>query len=164
MTKIRLAKGLLDMGPEETQGVEWDWAPPNDDWVPGMGLGASEEALHWAKIGRKVSELKVLEEILEYTASLVRKKKPKVLDKDCKRVLLLYREVHSHADRRRSSWTNRELIAWAKTDEYAAGYFKSADTTLEQSVSRGKAKLKINNNWDSNVCEKFWGHVRKPNL
>ncbi len=158
MTQIRLARGLLEMGPEETRGVEWDWAPPDDNSVPGMGYGASDEAILWAKIGREYFWLQAIKKILNPPKKKGRKKLSPRFNINCRRALICYWKVHFASDREANSWTNRELLAWATTDKRVSRLFRSVENTLETSLSKGKSELGINDNWESPVCEKFWQH------
>ena len=50
--------------------------------------------------------------------------------------------------------TNRVLIEKAKKLD-SKPLFSSAAETLEQSLSRGKQELKIDESWNSKVCEKL---------
>ena len=152
------------MGPEETRGVEWDWAPPDDDWVPGMGWGASEDARRWAKLGQ----------LLEFYASLKfpaakknkggRHKKPDGADHDTLRVLLCYQIIKSSSKRPLSSWTREEIASYMQSIKFADPeiqqlFNKCSQGSLESSISRGKNKIGIPPNskmQDWEVCEKFW--------
>ena len=46
MTKKRV-RGLLDYM-ALNKGEEWEWEPPYEDFVAGMGTGATKEAMRWA--------------------------------------------------------------------------------------------------------------------
>lgn len=43
----RVVKGLLD-DTTGIEGVDWEFAPPSEEYMIGMGLGASREATRWA--------------------------------------------------------------------------------------------------------------------
>ena len=77
MTKPKQIRGLLDyIGLKP--GEEFEWEPASESYVPGMGLGASEDAIRWAYRGI-VEERS--ERLLETISSLARPAKKKGLPK-----------------------------------------------------------------------------------
>ena len=60
----------------------------------------------------------------------------------------------------RAKLTNRKLIAMAHKTPFK-GLFKSSQQTLEPSISRGKKTLKIDDLWNSKVCDLLEQDIRK---
>ena len=60
----------------------------------------------------------------------------------------------------RSKITNRDLILLAQevynSDSTKDLFNERITATIEQSVSRGRTSLKIDENWNSEVCEKLY--------
>ncbi len=152
------------MGPEETRGVEWDWAPPDDDWVPGMGWGASEDARRWAKLGRFMEVCASVKFPAAQKPKGGAYKKPDGTDNDTLRVLLCYQIIKSSSKRPLSSWTRKELASHMQSIKFADPdiqqlFKKCSQGSLESSISRGKKNLGIpphSKMQDWEVCEKFW--------
>lgn len=60
----------------------------------------------------------------------------------------------------RAKLTNRKLIEMMHKTPFK-GLFKSSQQTLEPSVSRGKKTLKIDDLWNSKVCDLLEQDIRK---
>ena len=60
----------------------------------------------------------------------------------------------------RAKLTNRKLIEMAHKTPFK-GLFKSSQQTLEPSISRGKKTLKIDDLWNSKVCDLLEQDIRK---
>ena len=56
----------------------------------------------------------------------------------------------------RKKISNRELIQIAQTTQYRALFSNCLFGTLEQSISRGKTALEIDDEWNSEVCKKLF--------
>ena len=56
----------------------------------------------------------------------------------------------------RKKISNRKLIQIAQTTQYRALFSNCLFGTLEQSISRGKTALEIDNEWNSEVCKKLF--------
>ena len=67
----------------------------------------------------------------------------------------------------RSKITNRNLILLAQEVSYSKNtkelFDDSMSSNIEQSVSRGRTALKIDANWNSEVCEKLYENLGKDN-
>ena len=70
-----------------------------------------------------------------------------------KRAFYLWTIAQELPEKQRAKITNRKLIELAKTKPFH-GIFRrtTASSTIEQSISRGKKVLKIDENWNSKVC------------
>ena len=64
---------------------------------------------------------------------------------------------------KRAKITNRDLISLAQKVSYSNTaqelFDESMSANIEQSVSRGRTALKIDKNWDSEVCEKQYKNL-----
>ena len=64
---------------------------------------------------------------------------------------------------KKSITSNRELILLAQENEYSITtkkLFVGMIPTLKQSVSRGRNKLEIDENWNSENCEQLFENLR----
>ena len=64
---------------------------------------------------------------------------------------------------KKSNTSNRELILLAQENECSITtkkLFIGMIPTLEQSVSRGRNKLEVDENWNSEICEQLFENLR----
>ena len=64
---------------------------------------------------------------------------------------------------KKSNTSNRDLILLAQENEYSITtkkLFIGMIATLEQSVSRGRNKLEVDENWNSEICEQLFENLR----
>ena len=158
----RTVQGLLDLVVASANGEPWELAPSIHEFVPGMGVGASEQAIRWAWVGQLIEMDQAIEKSLKRPAH--RPRKQSYEKKDAWRAYLAWnmcwnvRRALGAADGKIS---NRELIRCIRDVERKLQIpndkraFTSTDATCEQSLSRGKKLLKIDNNWNSEFCEKL---------
>jgi len=189
MTDKKQVKGLLDyisLKPDE----EAEITPNSEDYVPGMGLGATEEAKHFARIGKlyleKLEQDVVIDQILsqktafnetnitEIEKTTGRPSKQKALGIHQVRALILWHIAQEFPEGIRQDLTNRSMIAYVqkrgKTSQPLEGKSERLWTvgnneSLEQSVSKGKTWWKIDHNWHSDKCYEFLNGVypkKKP--
>jgi hypothetical protein len=164
MTKPKQIRGLLDyIGLKP--GEEFEWEPASESYVPGMGLGASEDAIRWAYRGI-VEERS--ERLLETISSLARPAKKKGAPQktpefrsDNLRTFYLWYIIRDLPLSFRCEITNRRAIELAagnpvidKTKLLFPDNYEVA--TIEQSVSRGKSFWRIDDCWNSKRCEQFY--------
>jgi hypothetical protein len=71
-----------------------------------------------------------------------------------RRAFVIWQITQTFSPEQRKNLTNRVLIEKAKKLD-SKPLFSSAAETLEQSLSRGKQELKIDESWNSKVCEKL---------
>ena len=129
MTDKKQIKGLLDyisLKPDEEAEV----TPNSEDYVPGMGLGATEEAKHFARIGKlyleKLEQDVVIDQILsqktafnetnitEIEKTLGRPKRQKALGIHQVRALILWHIAQGFPEGIRQDLTNRYMIAYVQ--------------------------------------------------
>ena len=135
-------------------------------YVPGMGLGATKQATRWAYLGYKIETEARLKEALALVKRKTRKSetggapyKKEEFKMDNQRALLLWLLAREYPENFRRELTNRKSIQMAKMrwtvgrTMFALGV---ADTTNEQSVSRGKAFWGIDKSWNSKKLEEFY--------
>jgi hypothetical protein len=157
MTDKKQVKGLLDYISLK-RGEEAELAPNSKDYVFGMGLGATEEATRWAYKA-------FLQENTERFESTNKKPngRPKISffkKKNNRRAFALWFLMKNRTQNKRAKITNRDLILLAQ-EVYNSNSTKDLfseriTATIEQSVSRGRTSLKIDENWNSEVCEKLY--------
>ena len=166
-------RGLFDYL-DLKDGEEWEWAPPSEDYVSGMGLGATKQATRWAYLGYKIETEARLKEALALVKRKTRKSetggapyKKEEFKMDNQRALLLWLLAREYPENFRRELTNRKAIQMAKMrwtvgrTMFALGV---ADTTIEQSVSRGKAFWGIDKSWNSKKLEEFYSWLLGENL
>ena len=157
----RTVQGLLDLVVASANGEPWEPALSIYDFVPGMGVGASEQAIRWAWVGRLIEMERAIEKSLKRPAH--RPRKQSYEKKDAWRAYLAWNmcwNVRRALGAPDGKISNRELIRCIRDVENKLQIpndkraFTSTDATCEQSLSRGKKLLEIDNNWNSEVCEK----------
>lgn len=158
MTDPRKVRGLMGIAEAEAEGEAWELDVPSPSYVPGIGLGATKEATRWAWMGYN------LEIILRIKRDLQRKRgrpsKHPFATKDAFRAFTLWGLAQRLPCEARKSITNRILICLAMKVEgelsipVSERAFPGAGN-FEQSVSRGKKALEIDDTWKSEVCEKI---------
>ena len=179
MTDKKQVKGLLDyisLKPDEDP----EYAPNTEGNVTGMGLGATEEAKIFAKIGKLYHEIENMKDannpidVTDKTKTLGRPKKQKALGIHQVRALILWHIAQEFPEGIRQDLTNRSMIAYVqkrgKTSQLLEGKSERLWTvgnneSLEQSVSKGKTWWKIDHNWHSDKCYEFLNGVypkKKP--
>ena len=160
MTDKKQVKGLLDyisLKPGEKAGL----APNSEDYVFGMGLWATKQATRWAYKGFLLESGERIEKIKKKING-----RPKVSffkKKDNLRVFALWYMIKDWPQDKRSKITNRELILLAQEVSYSKNtkelFDDSMSSNIEQSVSRGRTALKIDADWNSEVCEKLYESI-----
>lgn len=137
-----------------------------DGYVPGIGLGATEDAKRWAAKGMRAEELNVLKAVLKRPAH--RPKKPKNEDVDSIRARAAY-DMVQHIKSLRPEWRDLDGIAIAnrhiieliqmvesklQIDEAEKIFPRTTSRrALENSLSLGKQKLGIDRLWRKTVHE-----------
>ena len=153
MAKKRI-RGLLDYATLK-EGEDWEWEPPSETYMPNVGFGASPEAHRQAYRGY-VEELNDLVK----KSSQPTRGRPKTghyQDINSLRAFFIWWEVKDWPVKQRRLANNRELIERMRNltnNEMRVKYWPDRQS-LEQSISRGRKKLKIDSNWNSKVCEKI---------
>ena len=167
MTETRKVTGLLGVVAAEAEGAEWEVSTAlQNGVVPGMGLGASPDAIRWAQQGWLAEEKARRTQKPKRAAN--RPPKDRYMDIDCIRAFSAWRmaqqlrkllpECDIGGGIRIS---NRELIRLMQGVEAKIPVapkerlFPMASTSLETSVSRGRGKLEVDKLWRSAVCEKL---------
>ena len=161
MAKKRI-RGLLDYATlKEGEDWEWEWEPPSETYMPGLGLGATPEAHRLAYKGYEAEYNDLVKKSSQPT--LGRPKTGQYHDINCRRAFFIWWEVKDWPVNRRRIATNRELIERMRNltnNEMRVKYWPDRQS-LEQSISRGRKKLKIDNNWNSKVCEKILHYLEQ---
>lgn len=160
MTNKKQVKGLLDYISLKP-GEEADFATNSKDYVFGMGIGATNEVRDLAIIGRIYINIQKLKKLSKNPNG--RPKKSILLGIDQKRVFALWFMIKDWSLVKKSNTSNRELILLAQENEYSITtkkLFIGMIATLEQSVSRGRNKLEVDENWNSEICEQLFENLR----
>lgn len=160
MTNKKQVKGLLDYISLKP-GEEADFATNSKDYVFGMGIGATNEVRDLAIIGRIYINIQKLKKLSKNPNG--RPKKSILLGIDQKRVFALWFMIKDWSLVKKSNTSNRELILFAQENEYSITtkkLFIGMIATLEQSVSRGRNKLEVDENWNSEICEQLFENLR----
>ena len=153
MPKKRI-RGLLGYATLK-EGEDWEWEPPSETYMPNVGFGASPEAHRQAYRGY-IEELNDLVE-RSFRPARGRPKTVQYQDINSRRAFFIWWEVKDWPLSRRRTATNRELIERMRNltnEEMRVKYWPDRQS-LEQSISRGRKNLEIDNKWNSKVCEKI---------
>ena len=126
-------------------------------YVPGMGIGASKDALRWATTG-------MLDELLRNQKNKKPFGRPErdFMDKVCnRRAFMLWTLVNINPISPNLKFaSNRELLnimlMLRKFGPDITDYFPNTTDNLEPSISRGRTALGIGQMWQSTVCEKVY--------
>jgi len=165
MTKSKPVRGLLDyisLKPDEKP----EWEPISESYVPGMGLGASKDAIRWAYKGYLVERYQQQEKVIAQIKAQMKQntkigppEKTPELRVDNLRAYYLWFLVRDWAESFRCELTSRRAIELAKmqpvTGKTKAIWGHQESPSIEQSVSRGKSFWRIDNSWNSERCEQF---------
>jgi hypothetical protein len=160
MTDKKQVKGLLDYISLEP-GEEADFATNSKDYVFGMGIGATDEVRDLAIIGQIYINIQKFKNLNKNDNG--RPKKSILLGIDQKRVFALWFMIKDWSQVKKSMSSNRELILLAQENECSITtkkLFVGMTPTLEQSVSRGRNKLEVDENWNSGICEQLFENLR----
>lgn len=167
MSKKRV-RGILDLV-SLADGEEWELEPMSEDYVYGMGMGATKDATRWAYKGFCLEVGQSIRKIAAKNNG--RPRKEAYQSYDCLRALVIWEHVQKYIPQElRSGITNRALIKIMQDGEAAltlsgaqnsSELFPKTSATLETSLSRGRKELKIDGNWESEVCEKLIKVIRK---
>ncbi|MDB2608962.1 hypothetical protein N9Y85_02475 [Paracoccaceae bacterium] len=159
---IKRVRGLFDYM-ELKEGEQWEWEPPSEDYVAGMGFGASKEATRWAYKGYLLENAHALRAISSQKTG--RPRKGKFEDIGSRRAYAIWQYVQNNVpEELRAGVTNRKLIGTMQSIqnaleqtmvEHDRSLFPMNEAGIEFSVSRGKSKLRIDKIWNSKVCEKL---------
>ena len=157
MTK-KTVTGLLDtIG---LQPNDWEIETISEQYIPGMGLGATDHAKRWAADGHRFEINRQLENVIG--ASKKKKGRPgktEVLKTSNLRAFHMWLELREMPTAFRVAHTNRELIAWIKArDDMPPGASKlwPKSQNLERSLSEGRTFWGIGDDWRSQHCEDYW--------
>jgi len=126
-------------------------------YVPGMGIGASKDALRWATAG-------MLDELLRNQKNRKPFGRPvrDFMDKVCnRRAFMLWALVNINPISPNLKFaSNRELLnimlMLRKFGPDITDYFPNTTDNLEPSISKGRTALGIGQMWQSTVCEKVY--------
>ena len=169
MTDKKQVKGLLDYISLKP-GEEAEFAPNSEDYVFGMGLGATEEAKLYAKIGKLYHEIENMKNANNQTSITDTKKisgrprKQKALGMHQVRALYLWQIAQEFSEDKRQDLSNRYMITLVKKlGETSRPLVRKSeemwpnayDESLQQSVSRGKTWWEIDHKWHSDKCYEF---------
>ena len=160
MTDKKQVKGLLDYISLKP-GEDADFATNSKDYLFGMGIGATDEVRNLAIIGSLYINIQKLKNLNKNDNG--RPKKSILLGIDQKRVFALWFMIKDWSQVKKSNTSNRDLILLAKGNECSITtkkLFVGMTPTLEQSVSRGRNKLEVDENWNSGICEQLFENLR----
>ena len=151
-------RGLLDYMALE-DGEDWKFPPLSENYMFGMGLGASKDAIRWAFKGYM---LEMAQNMEAFKKKVGRREKSEYGSIDCIRAMYIWLYVHKLNNQADLSLKNRHLIKQmqllGERDSRIAKVFPREHSRLQSSVSTGKTKLEIDDQWRSKVCEKLLNH------
>lgn len=161
MSKKRV-RGILDIV-SLADGEEWEFEPNSENFVSGMGFGATKQATRWAYKGFLLEAGQAITNVASKKAG-----RPSIEPYehiDCRRAYAIWTHVNKYIkEQDRPNLTNRALIKHLQELETKhaqlvakkqSRLFPTTTESLEASVSRGKRTLRIDQSWSSEVCEKL---------
>jgi hypothetical protein len=161
MSKKRI-RGILDLV-SLADGEEWEIEPMSEDFVVGMGMGATKDATRWAYKGFSLEAGQAMKNVASKKSG--RPQLAPYQHIDCRRAYAIWDHVNTYIEEQnRSKLSNRGLIQELQKLETKHAQlvskrqsllFPITTESLETSVSRGKTALKIDQTWSSEVCEKL---------
>jgi len=158
MTK-KIIRGLLDLVDLE-EGEDWEFEKPSESYIPGMGFGATPDAIRWAYKGYQLELNQTIESVLRPTKT--KRGRPSISDnlkKPQMRAFVMWAELRAYPKSFRAHHTNRELIEWMRSrKDLSPGATKlwSGHSNLERSLSEGRSYWEIDDKWESVKCEIYW--------
>ena len=108
MTK-KIIRGLLDLVDLE-EGEDWEFEKPSESYMPGMGFGATPDAIRWAYKGYLHELNQTIETVLRPTKT--KRGRPSISDnlkKPQMRAFVMWAELRAYPKSFRAHHTNREL-------------------------------------------------------
>ena len=156
MTK-KSVRGLLDtigLAPEE-----WELEAISEHYVPGIGLGATDDAKRWAYAGYRLEINGQLENAIGiFEKKKGRPAKSKVSKVSSLRAFHMWLELRRMPEAFRAGHTNRKLIAWIRSrgglSPKATKLWKTGGD-LERSLSEGRTFWDLTDEWQSQKCEDY---------
>lgn len=156
MREKRKVRGILGIIEAELDGLEWELEPST---VPGLGLGATEDARRWAEIGRNIEALAPLsyEEPKAVKRGRGQPKKSPLATNDSLRAFVLYVAARRIRAARGMSQNEPLEISLPRLIDEAVKMFPDdltfrrslATNKLYQSVKRGRTVQGIDEAWRS---------------
>ena len=156
MTK-KSVRGLLDtIG---LQPNDWELETVSEKYVPGMGLGATDDAKRWAYLGYRLEINGQLEKAIGvFEKKRGRPSKSEVSKVSSLRAFHIWLELRRMPETFRAGHTNRELIAWIKSrgglSPKATKLWRTGGD-LERSLSEGRTFWGLSDDWQSQKCEDY---------
>lgn len=154
----RKIRGLFDIIDAQAKGEDWELEAISEDFIPGLGVGATDEARRWAWLGYRYEMLEAVK------VRLKRKRGPPTKDAyltlDAKRARYLWAFADTLTKGKGGKISSRALIqlavevAKSTANPELKRLFLVADN-VEYSVSRGKKIMDIDAQWCSKVCEQL---------
>ena len=136
-------RGLLDYMALE-DGEDWEFPPLSENYMFGMGLGASKDAIRWAFKGYM---LEMDQNMATFKKKVGRRKKSEYGSIDCIRAMYIWLYVHKINKQADLSLKNRHLIKQmqllGERDSRIAKIFPPEHTRLQSSVSNGSHGAQI---------------------
>ncbi|WP_425084027.1 hypothetical protein [Ruegeria profundi] len=154
----RKMRGILDTGQSDHDNFEQQWEEPSENYVPGMGTGATRQAIRWAYIGYCVEREHFIQCAL--TNPKGRPAKDPLASKDAYRAFLLWKMVNQTIGGTKLNCSIGTLVSMAIAVEERLNLPMQARAfppsgSYASSISRGKKILEIDSDWNSEICEKI---------
>ncbi len=142
-------RGLLDFA--SLADDEWEYEEISPDYVPGLGLGATEEARRWAYMGYQMEIGAQLSALSNYYRNPVgRPALKEALQIDSMRAIHMWLELREMPETYRTEHTNRQLIRWMQGRKHRTPKAESLwrpNSNLERSLSIGRTFWRIRDDW-----------------
>ena len=133
--------------------------------VPGIGVGATAEAIRWARLGMMLEWGHHVEDALQKSKQRGRPSKGPEKSRDAKRAYALWLVAQGLCEilgkPSGAHIEHKELVRLYQLLEGDAGVqkahalFSCSEASYIPSITRGKAILEIDENWNSPFCEKI---------
>ena len=154
MNAKRVVRGLFGVLEAEASGQEWSLEGPSENYIPGLGWGASEDVRRWAQLMRERESLVfVMPE--KAKKGIGQPKKVQAMTNDVLRAIVLYQTacriraaVEAGVDKK-LEMPLFKLISLATEIFPTHGLFEKpkADNKMHASVKRGRKICDIDEYW-----------------
>ena len=157
MNAKRVVRGLFGALEAEASGQEWSLEGPSENYIPGLGWGASEDVRRWAMKGYLVERSAEIENLQKRNRG--RPAKGEFENVDCVRAFQCWKISKLYNAPNLSILKAIDLVLRMEKNLNIPDSDRTfppqiyAKGTLESSVKKGRRQLGIGKGWKSTFCD-----------